>query len=918
MQTTVASLAKRLDMSAETAVERLRYMLCEVEGEDSQITDEECDLLIDLDEEPEVADRVRAERLEEIEKAKQLEDRKKAAAEKKAEAAKKKAAAAKKKAAAAKKKAAAEKKKTATKKKTPAKKKAAKKKAAKKKDEEKAAPEPVEIIVEPEALAEMLPPEEHKEEEQESVPAEAGATKSSIVIGSAIEHDKLAVEVERADGTHVDAHEIELTEISTPAPVVEEEPVEARPLPTPDPAVVAEVKRRAALRAKRKAGRAGKAAPQQTATAPKLQSAPTKGKKGSRKRGKKIDRVKNEDLKRREAAAAVRVMQSGGAPKKRKRKRGLDGADIAGDAVEALKPLDVEEDFSVENLANAMEVSVNEIILDLMEQNVLATKNQVLAFDVIKLIAESYGFDAHPVIPEETELLVEEEDKPEDLKPRAPVITVMGHVDHGKTSFLDVVRKENVADGEAGGITQHIAAYDVKFGKGSVTFLDTPGHEAFTAMRARGAQVTDVVVLVVAADDGVMPQTIEAIDHAKDAEVPIVVAINKCDKPNAQPDRIRQELSNYDLLDEQWGGKTIMKEISAKTKEGIDELMELLVLESEMLELKANPDKLARATIVESEISKGLGPVAWTLVQSGTLKVGDSFLAGQCYGRVRSMHNSRNESVTEAGPATPVIVTGFSAPPDAGDKFIVVEDERVARGIAEKRAEHNKLKQGPRQKHITLEDFHDRMMAGEQKELKVVVKADVQGSVDVLCSSLKNLGNEEVSISIVHSGVGGINESDVLLASATDAVIIGFHVTANVRGQKQAEKEGVDIRTYQVIYEVMDNLKRALEGMLTPEAKEVEVGQAEIRAVFKSSALGNIAGCSVRSGEITRASLARLLRDNVVIYEGKVGSLRREKEDAKSVSQGFECGIKLDKFDDIKEGDVIQAYRIDSVAKTLA
>ena len=580
--------------------------------------------------------------------------------------------------------------------------------------------------------------------------------------------------------------------------------------------------------------------------------------------------------------------------------------------------IEVGDKMTVEDLANALEITVNDVILDLMDLEILASKNQALTLDVIKQLADRRGCDVKVIIPEEAEVLAEEPDDPADLVTRAPVVTVMGHVDHGKTTLLDAVRSANVAAGEAGGITQHIAAYDVPIGKGRVVFLDTPGHEAFTQMRARGARVTDVVVLVVAADDGVMPQTIEAIDHAKAAEVPIVVAINKCDKPDAQPERIKQELTAYGLLDEAWGGKTIMKNISAKNKIGVDELMELLVLESELLELKANPKKAARGVVVESEITRGMGPVAWVLVQTGTLRVGDVFIAGESFGRVRTLQNSRGEMVTEAGPSTPVVVTGFSAPPEAGTTFVVTQDERAARAIAEKRALLNRQKQGPVARHITLEDFHARMVAGEKHSLNVVIKADVQGSADVLQTSLAKLGNEEVNVSMVHCGVGGINESDVLLASASDAVVIGFHVTASARIMKLAEQEGVSIRTYRVIYEAINDVHAALEGMLTPDTKENIMGHAEVRQVFRSSAIGNIAGCYVQDGEATRNTLLRVIRDSVVVFQGRMQTLRRGKDDTKTVPQGMECGIKVENFDDVKEGDILEFYALESVAKVLA
>jgi translation initiation factor IF-2 len=514
--------------------------------------------------------------------------------------------------------------------------------------------------------------------------------------------------------------------------------------------------------------------------------------------------------------------------------------------------------------------------------------------------------------------MAEAPDDPATLKPRAPVVTVMGHVDHGKTSLLDRVRKASVAAGEAGGITQHIAAYEVSLPQGRVVFLDTPGHEAFTAMRARGAKITDVVVLVVAADDGVMPQTREAIDHARAAEVPIVVAINKIDKPGAQPDRIRQQLTEYDLVDEAWGGKTIMKNISAQTGEGIDELMELLVLETELLELKANPDKQARGAVIEAEVTRGQGPVAWVLVQSGTLRVGDIFLAGDTHGRVRAMTDPAGRPVKEAGPAHAVVVMGFNAAPAAGDQFMVVKDERIARAIAEKRMHRRRMKEGPAVQHVTLEDFHKSLVAGEQTELRVVVKADVQGSVDVLKSTLPEIGNENAKIKIVHSGVGAINESDVLLASASDAVILGFHTEPTPKAAHLAAAEGVSIKSYKIIYELTQDLHKSLEGLLEPEKREVVTGHAEIRKVYKSSALGSIAGCMLTDGELVRDASARLMRKGKSIWEGKIGSLRREKDQVSSVQAGFECGIKLGGFDEIEEGDIIEAYKIEVVAKSLS
>lgn len=943
--TTVSSMAERLEISAEDAVEKLRYMLVDVSNAKDTITDEECDLLIDAVDDPTLAEETREAKLKSIEVEKQKAEKKRAAATKKKATAERKAAAAEKKAATAKKKASASKKKASTKKATPKKKAAAKKKApAKKKGagkvaeilgvdatEEKLGAAPAAVTPKKRAkpVAEILPPETEEEKRQKAEAKEEPA----LVIGSAIDHESNVVEVVRADGTHMGAPQVEDLVVDDQASVKKDDDAlgslaeaerrqgeevarrqRRKEVPKPDAAVVADVIRKDEKRKEKTAP------PRPFREAGRHGTPPRRGPTGktARKKQKKAERARAEEVMRRDAAAMVREYQAGaldGGSKKRRKKRREEGGEVEGSGAPMI--LEVEEGVTVERLADQMEVEVNEIILELMDYNILATKNQALSLDVVKKIAESNDYEVRAIIPEEEEILREEEDDPESLTIRAPVITVMGHVDHGKTSLLDHVRKANVAEGEAGGITQHIAAYDVPFGDGRVVFLDTPGHEAFTQMRARGAQVTDVVVLVVAADDGVQPQTIEAIDHARAAEVPIVVAVNKCDKAGAEPDRIRQELTKYDLVDEQWGGKTVIRNISAKTGDGVDELMELLVLESDMLELKANANKRARGAIIESEITVGLGPVAWVLIQSGTLKVGDVFLAGETYGRVRTMQNSRGQNVTEAGPSTPVVVTGFSSPPDAGDQFAAVNDERVARSVAEKRSALSRQKQAP-VRHITLEDFHEQMLAGERKELNIVLKADVQGSVDVLRESLSKVGNEEVHANIVHSGVGGVNESDILLASASEAVIIGFHVTANTKVQKMAEREGVDVRTYRIIYEAIEAVRKALEGMLTPDSKEVVTGHAEIRAVFRSSAIGNIAGCMVLDGEISRGSQARLLRDGVIIHEGRIGTLRREKDDARTVSEGFECGITLDRYGDIKVNDVVEVFRIEDVAKTLA
>mgnify|MGYP005841414977 CR=1 FL=1 len=944
---TVSSISERLDMTPEQAVEKLRYMLFEVEGIDSVITDEQIDLLIDIDEDASLADRVREKKLKEAEQKKKRTERLRASAKKKATARRKKTVTeaaegeAKPKRTTRRKKTGETPETATTAEAEPAATEAVTTEAARPVVEilhETVAPatHPAEAETEPTAAAGVPEVEVEPPTQVAAPPTKRKASPKkpptpSITIGIAAEQEEPAVRIVKADGTLITApdeaavedqavpeekEEEEVTGILAEAERRQEEEekrkakLAARPLVKPDPAVVAEVKRKAAERAQKlKAARA--------ADAQKIASGKT-----ARKRLKKAEKARVEEALRREAAATVRsVLDSGPTGTRRRRRRPVrdDGTDAGFEMdTNAPIPLEIEEGMTVEQLALAMDVPTNDIILSMMDLDILANKNSPLSMDVIRKIAEPLGYDVQLAIPEEDEALAEEPDDPADLRPRAPVVTVMGHVDHGKTTLLDRVRRANVAEGEVGGITQHIAAYDVQVREGRVVFLDTPGHEAFTQMRARGAQVTDIVVLVVAADDGVMPQTIEAIDHARAAEVPIVVAINKCDKPGAQPDRIRQELAQHDLLGEEWGGKIIMKEISAKTGQGVDELIELLVLQADLLELKANPNKRARGAVIESEISRGQGPVAWILVQSGTLRAGDVYIAGHTFGRVRAMVNSRGELIAEAGPSTPVLVMGFNEPPDAGDPFVVVADERMARAIATKRAILAKQKQGQVRRHVTLEDFHSRVLAGEKQALHMVIKGDVQGSVDVLESSIAKLAGDQVRIHIVHSGVGGINESDVMLASASDAVIIGFHVTANPRAQKLAEQEGVDIRTYQVIYEALDDIRRALEGMLTPETKEVITGHAEVRRIFRSSAVGNIAGCYVLDGEVSRGAPVRVVRDDVVVHEGRIFTLRREKDDARSVAAGFECGIKLENFEDIKVHDILETYRIETIAKTLA
>jgi translation initiation factor IF-2 len=564
-----------------------------------------------------------------------------------------------------------------------------------------------------------------------------------------------------------------------------------------------------------------------------------------------------------------------------------------------------------------MGVKAADVIKKLIEMGMPTTLNQLLDADTASLLAQEYGFEVENVAPEVESLIDQEADREEDLVPRPPVVTIMGHVDHGKTTLLDAIRESNVTASEAGGITQHIGAYEVEHNGRRVVFLDTPGHEAFTSMRARGASVTDIVVLVVGADDGVMPQTLESIDHARAAGVPIVVAVNKIDKPGAQPDRIRQQLSDRGLVPEEWGGTTLYGNVSAKRRVGINELLELILLQADVLELRANPSKHARGTVLEARLEKGRGPVATVIVQEGTLKVGDPVVTGCHYGRVRSLVNHKGKRLDDASPGTPVEIQGLSGIPDAGQKFAVLKDERTARQIALHRSEKDREKAVVRPR-MSLEDLHKRIDAGEVKDLNIVIKSDVQGSMEALQFSVGKLSGDQVKVNVIHSGVGGISESDVMLASASAAVIIGFNVRPEPKAAELAEREGVDVRLYSVIYDVVDSIRKAMEGMLAPTFRESTQGRAEVRNTFHISKIGTIAGCAVLSGKITRNSNVRLLRDSVVVHEGKLASLKRFKDDVKEVLEGYECGLGIENYNDIQVGDQIEAYVIEKVAGTLA
>ena len=582
------------------------------------------------------------------------------------------------------------------------------------------------------------------------------------------------------------------------------------------------------------------------------------------------------------------------------------------------KLLKVTEFVTVSELATMMNIQVTQIISACMSLGMMVTMNQRLDAETLSIVAEEFGFEVEFVTADIEDAIQEEIDAPEDLKDRAPIVTVMGHVDHGKTSLLDYIREENVIAGESGGITQHIGAYGVTLPEGQkITFLDTPGHEAFTAMRARGAQVTDLAIIVIAADDDIMPQTKEAIAHAQAAGVPIVFAINKIDRPNANPDKIKEGLAGMNLLVEDWGGKVQSQDISAKTGQGVSELLEKVLLEAELLELKANPTKMANGTVVEAFLDKGRGYVSTILVQGGTLRVGDFVLAGQHSGKVKAMHDERGHVISEAGPATPVSILGLDGAPQAGDKFNVFEDEREAKAIATKRTQLQREQSVRTQRHITLDEIGRRIALGDFKELNIILKGDVDGSVEALTDSFLKLSTEEIQVNIIHKGVGAITESDVLLASASDAIIIGFNVRPMGNARQLADKEEIDIRSYSIIYDAINDLKDAMEGMLSPELREEVTGTAEIRETFKISKVGTVAGCMVLNGKIFRNSGVRLIREGVVVYTGVLDSLKRFKDDVKEVSKGYDCGMQIKNYNDINIGDVIEAFQEVEVKKKL-
>ena len=622
------------------------------------------------------------------------------------------------------------------------------------------------------------------------------------------------------------------------------------------------------------------------------------GKKGQQQQNKKDNKFSKGNKSRNEEQEKLRRLQM----------------EVARKAPVTVK---IPDEITVGELASRMKKTAGEVIKFLMKNGIMAGINQAIDFETAEIVAVELGckVEREITVTIEERIIDDHEDTADELQGRAPVVVVMGHVDHGKTSTLDAIRNTSVTAGEAGGITQHIGAYTVECNGQPITFLDTPGHAAFTSMRARGAMCTDIAILVVAADDGIMPQTIESINHAKAANVPIIVAINKMDKPEANPDRIKQQLTEHDLIPEEWGGETIICPISAKTGQGLDNLLEMVLLTAEVQELKANPDRRAKGTVIEAHLDKTRGPIATLLVQNGTLKQGDIIIAGTAVGRVRVMTNDKGRTVKTAGPSVPVEITGLAEVPAPGDEFNAVTDERMARELVEQRKQKIKDAAANAMQKVTLDNLFAKMQEGQMKGLPLVVKADVQGSAEAVKASLEKISNEEVRVRVIHTGVGAINESDILLASTAGAIIVGFNVRPDAGAQASAQRTAVDMRFYRVIYEAIDEIEAAMKGMLAPKYQEVVIGHAEVRMTYKVSAIGTIAGCMVKDGKVTRDAEVRVLRDNVVIHEGEVGSLQRFKDQAKEVTAGFECGMSILKFNDIKEGDIFECFAMEEVKR---
>ncbi len=629
---------------------------------------------------------------------------------------------------------------------------------------------------------------------------------------------------------------------------------------------------------------------------------------------------KNKKAIQREAGPDARSWDEDSPKGSRRPKRGKQQAQVRRpEPVVIEKAVITTEMISVKDLSEKIGKPAAEIIKKLFMLGIMATINQEIDFDTCELIASDYGIELEQKLAKTFEEVLsdtaDDTDAPESLVERPPVVTIMGHVDHGKTSLLDAIRDSSVTEGEAGGITQHIGAYTVMCNDRKITFIDTPGHEAFTSMRARGAQVTDIVILVVAADDGIMPQTVEAINHAKAAGVPIIVAINKMDRPEADPDRVKQQLTEYELVPEEWGGETICVPVSAKTHEGLSNLLEMVLLQADVLELRANPDRLAKGIIIEAKLDKGRGPIATVLVQNGTLKKGDTIVAGTTYGRVRAMTDDRGRVVSEAGPSMPVEVLGFNEVPDAGDTLNAVEADKLSRQVAEERRDKIKAAQLKNLSKVSLDDLFNQMAEGELKVLNIIVKADVQGSVEAVKQALEKLSNDEVRVKCIHGGVGAITGSDIMFASASNAIVIGFNVRPDATARAAAERENVDVRTYRVIYNAIEDVENAMRGMFKPVYQEVELGRISVRETFRVSGVGTIAGAYVQEGKVTRNAQVRVVRDGIVLHDGKIGSLKRFKDDVKEVVAGYECGISIDNFNDIQQGDTIEAYVVEEVKR---
>ncbi|MCK5400262.1 MAG: translation initiation factor IF-2 [Flavobacteriaceae bacterium] len=752
-------------------------------------------------------------------------------------------------------------------------------------------------------------PVQEKPKEKETVKATVKAPEEEIQ-----KEEKVTTQYKKLTGPKETGQKIDLTQFKKPKKKKEEK--------KPKADKIADAKKK-----RRRISKVGGGQPQQGG--PRQGQRSARGGRNIKGRGQRRPQIVKEEPSAEEVQKQVRETleklqgksKKGKGAKYRREKRDLHREQTEIDqeiAAAESKTLKVTEFVTASEVATMMDVSVTQIISACMSLGMMVTMNQRLDAETLSIVAEEFGYNVEFVTADIEDSIEEEEDKPEDLIPRAPIVTVMGHVDHGKTSLLDYIRKENVIAGESGGITQHIGAYGVTLADGQkIAFLDTPGHEAFTAMRARGAQVTDLAIIVIAADDDIMPQTKEAISHAQAAGVPIIFAINKIDLPASNPEKIKEGLANMNLLVEDWGGKIQSQDISAKTGEGVNELLEKVFLEAELLELQSNPNKFATGTVVEAFLDKGRGYVSTILVQSGTLKIGDYVLAGKNSGKIKAMHDERGNKVIEAGPSTPVSVLGLDGAPQAGDKFNVFADEREAKHIATKRAQLQREQSVRTQRHITLDEIGRRIALGDFKELNIILKGDVDGSVEALTDSFQKLSTEEIQVNIIHKGVGAITESDVLLASASDAVIIGFNVRPMGNARQIADREEIDIRMYSIIYDAINDLKDAMEGMLSPVFKEEITGNAEIRETFKISKIGTIAGCMVTSGKIFRNSGIRIIRDGVVVYTGVLASLKRFKDDVKEVVKGYDCGIQIKNYNEIKEGDIIEAFQEVEVQKKL-